>query len=252
MRRRLREITHQHTHEAKSLFRPLPTACCYCSTAKRGGRPYVKDGWFRVWGLSAKRILWEEAHGPVPEGKHLQAMCRRKWCVNPEHMALVSKGQQSHVGKFLEWCLSLGQNPLSYVKSLVLVLTAAVDRQIKSWRKRNANRKQRYGEVPEAPKDAHQEQPPEEVPSVEEMEQKMGRRVWAKAPCAYCGKNVWVDMREVLPEGLDLVERYRFLQHPQRLYDTYLRESGDVSACPEHRSWAERGLTERGLVGAFS
>lgn len=32
---------------------------------------------------------WVKKHGPVPEGKELDHLCRNRWCVNPDHLEAV-------------------------------------------------------------------------------------------------------------------------------------------------------------------
>jgi hypothetical protein len=45
-----------------------------------GGRPQ-----------QAYLVAWERANGPVPEGKELDHVCRRRLCVAPAHFEVVSR-----------------------------------------------------------------------------------------------------------------------------------------------------------------
>lgn len=42
----------------------------------------------RAW---VHREAWIEANGPIPEGMELDHMCRRRLCVRPEHLELVTQ-----------------------------------------------------------------------------------------------------------------------------------------------------------------
>lgn len=38
----------------------------------------------------AHRAVWEAIKGPVPSGLECDHLCRNRWCVNPEHIELIS------------------------------------------------------------------------------------------------------------------------------------------------------------------
>jgi hypothetical protein len=46
---------------------------------KRGGR-----------GGHGHRVVWEETHGPVPDGLELDHICKRRRCINPDHLEAVT------------------------------------------------------------------------------------------------------------------------------------------------------------------
>lgn len=48
----------------------------------------IKGTWYRAYVLA-----WEAEHGPVPEGRELDHVCRRPLCVNPAHLELVTRSE---------------------------------------------------------------------------------------------------------------------------------------------------------------
>ena len=55
---------------------------------KRDGRPLVWEG---KSPRGAHRVVYEQEVGPVPVGLELDHVCRRPTCVNPAHLAPVSR-----------------------------------------------------------------------------------------------------------------------------------------------------------------
>lgn len=53
----------------------------------------------------AHRYAWEREHGPIPEGMEVDHICWERSCVNPEHLRLATRSQNSanrsgaHVGR---------------------------------------------------------------------------------------------------------------------------------------------------------
>lgn len=59
-----------------------------------GGAFYSTTGYGRVGqsGL-AHRIAYEEQVGKIPEGMHIDHLCRNRWCVNVKHLEVVTPGE---------------------------------------------------------------------------------------------------------------------------------------------------------------
>jgi hypothetical protein len=57
----------------------------------------IDRGYGRFWvdgrTVMAHRFAWEQANGPVPDGKQLDHLCRNRSCVNPGHLEPVTIGE---------------------------------------------------------------------------------------------------------------------------------------------------------------
>ncbi len=43
--------------------------------------------------VQAHRVVYEALVGPIPDGMSLDHLCQNKWCVRPDHMELVTTGE---------------------------------------------------------------------------------------------------------------------------------------------------------------
>ena len=54
------------------------------------GYPAVKHQGKTVY---VKRLVWEEAHGPIPEGAVVISVCGERTCIESSHLALSTPGR---------------------------------------------------------------------------------------------------------------------------------------------------------------
>jgi len=67
---------------------PIPESGCWIwegCTARGYGVSFKFNGTTRV-----HKIIYEWTHGPVPEGKVLDHLCRVRCCANPDHLEVVT------------------------------------------------------------------------------------------------------------------------------------------------------------------
>jgi hypothetical protein len=82
---------------------PEPNTGCLIFTGTWQSRGYgmVNLGLGSGERLLAHRAAWEQAHGPVPEDMTIDHLCGVKACVNPDHMEIVSRVEntiRAHLG----------------------------------------------------------------------------------------------------------------------------------------------------------
>ncbi len=51
---------------------------------------------------SAHRATWIERRGPIPDGLEVGHLCPNRHCVNPDHMHLVTKAQNTHESRVVK------------------------------------------------------------------------------------------------------------------------------------------------------
>ena len=71
---------------------------CWCWQASRNRKGY---GQYSIKGrpVLAHRWAYEQLRGPIPDGMHIDHLCRVRHCVNPEHMEPVTPAENFHRGK---------------------------------------------------------------------------------------------------------------------------------------------------------
>jgi hypothetical protein len=70
---------------------PCPTTGCWLWGGKLNRNGYGQAG----GGPMAHREAWKKVNGPVPEGMVLDHVCRMRCCVNPDHLRVVTKRENS-------------------------------------------------------------------------------------------------------------------------------------------------------------
>jgi hypothetical protein len=60
-----------------------------------GGRPKlsVKKAGEKCKTLQPRRLVWEQAKGPIPKGKFVTVTCGNPGCLAEEHLELITKGE---------------------------------------------------------------------------------------------------------------------------------------------------------------
>ena len=76
----------------QSTYPEVPSTPCTLWEGAVQSRGY---GSLKIGGKSmlAHRRAWEVARGPIPEGMTIDHLCRQKLCVNPDHMEVVTRGE---------------------------------------------------------------------------------------------------------------------------------------------------------------
>jgi hypothetical protein len=80
----------------KKLIHPIVDEVTGCHlwpgyTDEKGYGRLGRDG----RGMSAHRYYWIQRHGEIPEGMHLDHLCRNPRCCNPDHLEIVTPGENT-------------------------------------------------------------------------------------------------------------------------------------------------------------
>ncbi|MEV5086852.1 HNH endonuclease signature motif containing protein [Streptomyces griseoincarnatus] len=84
-------------HGPVSLYRDAPGPCHLWTGGARSKRPHDAGQFGEYYGafhadgrtVRAHVYAYEQAHGPIPHGHEVDHKCRRRNCVNPDHLAAV-------------------------------------------------------------------------------------------------------------------------------------------------------------------
>jgi hypothetical protein len=79
----------------ESKYTIVPSGCWEWNSPLDTGYGLIRLGCKQV---GAHRFMFERHKGPIPEGKHLDHLCRNPKCVNPEHLEPVSARQNARRG----------------------------------------------------------------------------------------------------------------------------------------------------------
>lgn len=60
------------------------------------GQFYTDDSYAPKY---AHRYAYEMAHGPIPDGMHVDHLCRHRWCVRPSHLEIVTPHENALRGE---------------------------------------------------------------------------------------------------------------------------------------------------------
>lgn len=71
---------------------------CWYWTAHIDSKGYGRIWWERTT-ARAHRLVYSLLVGPVPEGLHLDHLCRVRHCVNPDHLEVVTPGDNIRRGR---------------------------------------------------------------------------------------------------------------------------------------------------------
>ncbi len=79
---------------------------CWLWTAAKSVSGYGRFGTAALsgGGQAAHRASWRMAHGPIPEGLHIDHLCRVHNCVNPAHLEPVTPKVNSQRGIAADFC----------------------------------------------------------------------------------------------------------------------------------------------------
>lgn len=80
------------------------------------------DGYGRIDGRGAHRVLWEREHGQVPEGLVLDHLCRRRACVAAHHLEPVTP-RENELRKSFSYRIKRRKCPMGHDLALTKIVT---------------------------------------------------------------------------------------------------------------------------------
>lgn len=89
------EAARAHEHE---VYHEPNTGCWLwsgCSTKKGYGMIAVPKPNGKPFGTGAHRVFFVAARGAIPDGLTLDHLCMIKLCVNPDHLEIVTRGENT-------------------------------------------------------------------------------------------------------------------------------------------------------------
>lgn len=92
--------------KARVLQRIIEEGECWISTYSVQSAGYAQVGWREdgrtgIW--LAHRVAWVATHGPIPEGMTVDHLCKRRTCVNPGHLRLLSNFENARRTAGRDW-----------------------------------------------------------------------------------------------------------------------------------------------------
>lgn len=91
-------MTTRDRFEEKFIVRP-GTRCRHWTASRNLGYGVIGSGGHRHEPLFAHRVSYELYRGPIPKDLVIDHMCRNRACVNPDHLRLLTRGQNVMCGE---------------------------------------------------------------------------------------------------------------------------------------------------------